>query len=105
MERRELMQGFHLKIDPDFSLFVTLTKQSMNLFLFLILLRLFFCRGNGMLDDLADASNDYYDPWSEDLTEEEAVAYMILCTVTLVLVGTAIALPKMLDCCVDDNDW
>ena len=105
MERRELMQGFHFKIDSHLSLFITLTKQSMNLFLFLILLRLFFCRGNGMLDEMADASNDYYDPWADDLTEEEAFAYMILCTVTLVIVVPLLALPKMLDCCVDDDDW
>jgi len=61
-----------------------------------------------MLDEMADASNDYYDyydPWTDDLTEEEAFAYMILCTVTLVIVGAAVAIPKMLDCCVDDNDW
>lgn len=77
----------------------------MNLFLFLILLRLFFCRAHGMLDDMVDASNDYYDPWSEDLTAEEISAMMILCTLTLVVASIAIALPKMLDCCVADNDW
>ena len=93
------------KIDSDFSLFITHTQQSMNLFLFLILLRLFFCRANGMIDDMVDGSNDYYDPWGEDLTEEEAFTLMILCTITLVVAFTVTVLPKMLDCCEDDKDW
>jgi len=58
-----------------------------------------------MLDDLVEGSNDYYDPWSEDLTEEEAFTLMILCTITLVVMFTVTVLPKMLDCCEDDKDW
>ena len=97
MERRELMQGFHFKIDSDFSLFITLTKQPMNFILFLIILRLFFCRANGMLDAMADASYDYYDPWAEAPTYEESIAVIFLCTIAAAFAAAFVVIPAVFE--------
>ena len=65
----------------------------MNFVLFLIILRLFFCRANGMLDAMADASYDYYDPWAEAPTYEESVAVIFLCTIAAVLALAFVVVP------------
>jgi len=91
------MQRFHFKIDSDLSRFITLTKQSMNLFLFLILLRLFFCRGNSILDEIADASYDYYDPWAEAPTQEESIAVIFLCTIAAAFAAAFVVIPAVLE--------
>ena len=69
----------------------------MNFVLFLIILRLFFCRANGMLDAMADASYDYYDPWAEAPTYEESVAVIFLCTIATAFAAAFVVIPAVFE--------
>ncbi len=68
----------------------------MNFIVFLILLRLFFCHANGMLDAMAD-SCEYFDPWAEYPTEEESIAVIILCTMVALFATAFVVLPAFFE--------
>ena len=71
----------------------------MNLFIFLIIVRLLFCRGHGMLDAMADASYDYYyyDPWDPLPTQEESIAVIFLCTIAAAFAAAFVVIPAVFE--------